>query len=89
MDTLYLQRANARYTDNNAKAYYDCIIPLILLLAYVKAGLPYTAAVFFSILLYNMKYYITTAFKFAPLSSAFGLFAVVYRIRQGSTDGLL
>eukprot|EP00957_Ditylum_brightwellii_P147429 11226118-Ditylum_brightwellii.AAC.1 len=36
-DTLHLQRANFGCTNCNAKACYDRIIPLVLLLAYFKA----------------------------------------------------
>eukprot|EP00957_Ditylum_brightwellii_P126358 9632668-Ditylum_brightwellii.AAC.2 len=44
-DTIHIQRANVGCTDNNAKACYDQIIQLILLLAYVKAGLPYSTGI--------------------------------------------
>eukprot|EP00957_Ditylum_brightwellii_P054598 4136978-Ditylum_brightwellii.AAC.1 len=38
-DTINLQRFNFGCTDCDAKACYDRIIPLVLLLAYFKAGL--------------------------------------------------
>eukprot|EP00957_Ditylum_brightwellii_P004683 355912-Ditylum_brightwellii.AAC.1 len=38
-ETLHFQRANFGCTNCNAKAYYYRIIPLVLLLAYFKAGL--------------------------------------------------
>eukprot|EP00957_Ditylum_brightwellii_P106153 8097987-Ditylum_brightwellii.AAC.1 len=40
-ETLHLQCANFGCTDCNAKACYDRIIPLVLLLTYFKAGMPY------------------------------------------------
>eukprot|EP00957_Ditylum_brightwellii_P187306 14265107-Ditylum_brightwellii.AAC.1 len=87
MDMLHLQRVNVECIDNSLKVCYNHIIPLILLLAYVKVGLPYAAAVSFSTLLYNMKYYITTSFGLALLAKSFGFLAAVYGIGQGSTDG--
>eukprot|EP00957_Ditylum_brightwellii_P143649 10944499-Ditylum_brightwellii.AAC.1 len=44
--TLHLQRANFGCADCNAKVCYDRIIPLVLLLAYFKAGLPYQCCFF-------------------------------------------
>eukprot|EP00957_Ditylum_brightwellii_P018478 1389723-Ditylum_brightwellii.AAC.1 len=40
-ETLHLQRANFGCTDCNAKAHYNRITPLVLLLTYFKARLPY------------------------------------------------
>eukprot|EP00957_Ditylum_brightwellii_P061508 4668040-Ditylum_brightwellii.AAC.1 len=40
-DTTHFQRANFECTDCDAKACYDRIVPIILLLSYFKAGLPY------------------------------------------------
>eukprot|EP00957_Ditylum_brightwellii_P169084 12869246-Ditylum_brightwellii.AAC.1 len=40
-ETLHFQRTNFGCTDCDAKACYDRIVPLVLLLAYFKAGLPY------------------------------------------------
>eukprot|EP00957_Ditylum_brightwellii_P135450 10327602-Ditylum_brightwellii.AAC.1 len=41
LDTLHLQRSNLGCTNCDAKACYDCTIPLVLFLAYFKAGLSY------------------------------------------------
>eukprot|EP00957_Ditylum_brightwellii_P210872 15365507-Ditylum_brightwellii.AAC.1 len=45
-ETLHLQRANSGCTNCDAKACCDRIIPLVLLLAYFKAGLPYQCCFF-------------------------------------------
>eukprot|EP00957_Ditylum_brightwellii_P208734 15358719-Ditylum_brightwellii.AAC.1 len=88
MGTFHLQCTNtAGCMDNNAKACYGCIIPIILLLTYVKVDLLYATAVFFSHILYNMKYHLTTIFGISPLVNYFGLLAAVFGISQGSTDG--
>ena len=39
-ETFHFQRSNIACTDCDAKACYDQIIPLVLLLTYVKLGLP-------------------------------------------------
>ena len=62
METAHLKRENIRCTDCDAKSCYDRIIPMVLLLAYVKAGLPYKTAKFFVKLLYKMRYRISTAY---------------------------
>eukprot|EP00957_Ditylum_brightwellii_P077646 5900957-Ditylum_brightwellii.AAC.1 len=66
-DTFHIQQTNAGCTNCDAKACYDRIILIVLLLAYYKAGLPYNTYIFLTTLLYNMKYYITTAFGIATL----------------------
>eukprot|EP00957_Ditylum_brightwellii_P182734 13918555-Ditylum_brightwellii.AAC.1 len=86
MDTLHLQRTNAGCTDNDAKACYDCIIPIILLLAYIKAGLSYNAGVFFSHILYNMQYHLTTAFGIASPVNYYSLITAIFGIGHGPTD---
>eukprot|EP00957_Ditylum_brightwellii_P186387 14191510-Ditylum_brightwellii.AAC.1 len=73
--------------DNDAKACYDQIIPLILLLAYIKAGLPYATAVFFANILYNMHYQLTAAFGTSSYIHCFGFVVAVFGIGQGSTNG--
>eukprot|EP00957_Ditylum_brightwellii_P125833 9592197-Ditylum_brightwellii.AAC.1 len=87
MDMLHLKRLNMGCTDNNAKACYDWIIPLILLLAYVKAGLPYATGVFFVHILYNMQYHLAMLFEIASCMNFFALIAAIYGIGQGSMDG--
>eukprot|EP00957_Ditylum_brightwellii_P012427 938955-Ditylum_brightwellii.AAC.1 len=73
--------------DCNAKACYDRIIPLVLLLAYFKAGLPYECCIFLTKLLYNLQYVITTAFGEATLRNCHNCIVAVFGIGQGATDG--
>eukprot|EP00957_Ditylum_brightwellii_P107918 8231972-Ditylum_brightwellii.AAC.1 len=40
-ETLHFQQANFGCTNCNAKACYDRIVPLVLIIAYFEAGLPY------------------------------------------------
>eukprot|EP00957_Ditylum_brightwellii_P038120 2882746-Ditylum_brightwellii.AAC.1 len=61
-DTLHLQRANFGYTDCDVKACYNRIIPLVLLLAYFKAGVPCMNRVFLINMLYHLRYPLTTAY---------------------------
>eukprot|EP00957_Ditylum_brightwellii_P204678 15340381-Ditylum_brightwellii.AAC.1 len=68
-ETLHFQRANFGGTDCNAKACYNKIIPLVLLLAYFMAGLLYSCCFFLATMLYNLKYNITTAFSKAPCTN--------------------
>lgn len=87
LETFHLQKANADFTDCNTKACYDRIVPLILLLAYYKKGLPYDTCVFFAHILYNMEHIITTAYGPGTRVNYHGLIASVFGIGQGSTDG--
>lgn len=57
-----MQRSNIVYMGCDVNACYNRILPIVLLLAYVKARMPYKTAVFFIRLLYNMQCIITTAF---------------------------
>lgn len=63
LDMFHIQSANAAFLGYNAKACYNRIIPLELILAYLKMGLPYKTCVFFEQMLYHMIYYIAIAFK--------------------------
>eukprot|EP00957_Ditylum_brightwellii_P203387 15334399-Ditylum_brightwellii.AAC.2 len=87
MDTVHFQRANIGCTDCDTKACYGWIAPLILLLMYIKIRLAYPTGIFFATILYNMQYYITTAFGTATQSKFFEKLAALYDIGQGSTDG--
>eukprot|EP00957_Ditylum_brightwellii_P029282 2213422-Ditylum_brightwellii.AAC.1 len=88
-EIFHFQRSNFGCTDCNAKACYDQIIPLVLLLAYYKAGLPYLIGVLLITLLYNMQYYIVKAFGTAKFVNTYHLFQALFAISQGSTDGPL
>eukprot|EP00957_Ditylum_brightwellii_P110856 8455541-Ditylum_brightwellii.AAC.1 len=86
-DTLNIQCANFGCTDCDAKACYNCIVPLVLLLAYFKAGLPYKCCVFLITMIYILKHVITTAFGETPFYNQYNLIAAVFGIDQGATDG--
>eukprot|EP00957_Ditylum_brightwellii_P109124 8324811-Ditylum_brightwellii.AAC.1 len=86
-ETFHFQRSNFGCTDCDAKACYDQIIPIVLLLAYYKAGLPYLTGVLLMSLLYNMQYYIVMAFGTAKFVNTFHFFYALFGIGQGSTDG--
>ena len=87
LETFHLQRSNAGFTNCDAKGCYNRIVPLILLLAYYKKGLPYKTCVFLSQILYNMEHTITTAYGPGSQANYNGLFASVFGIGQGLTDG--
>eukprot|EP00957_Ditylum_brightwellii_P004093 310946-Ditylum_brightwellii.AAC.1 len=53
---------NATFTDCDAKACYDCVIPDIAALVQYQAGLPDQAATFFLCTLKQMKYHMVTHF---------------------------
>eukprot|EP00957_Ditylum_brightwellii_P177488 13518604-Ditylum_brightwellii.AAC.1 len=72
--------------DCDAKACYDRIIPLVLLLEYLKAGLPSKTGVFLIKIVYNFKYFITTSFGTALFHNWHQFIAAVYDIGQGATD---
>eukprot|EP00957_Ditylum_brightwellii_P199910 15239642-Ditylum_brightwellii.AAC.1 len=86
-ETLHLQRANFGCTDCDAKVCYNRIIPLVLLLTYFKAGLPYQCCVFLITLLYNLKYMLTTAFGEVPFQNWHRFIVEVFGIGQGANDG--
>eukprot|EP00957_Ditylum_brightwellii_P116123 8858060-Ditylum_brightwellii.AAC.1 len=85
-ETLHFQRANFGCSDCDAKACYDRIVPLVLLLAYFKAGLPHQCCFFLGTMLYSLKYTLTTAFLENPKQNWHKFLVAVFGIRQGSTD---
>eukprot|EP00957_Ditylum_brightwellii_P058095 4405903-Ditylum_brightwellii.AAC.1 len=86
-DTLHLQRSNFGCTDCDAKACYNCINPLVLLLAYFKAGLLYECCFFLITMLYNLRYILTMAFGEALFSNWHHFIVAVFGIGQGATEG--
>lgn len=87
LETFHLQRSNIGFTDCDAKACYNRIVLLILLLAYYKKGLLYEACVFFARILYNMEHTTTTAYGPSTRVNYDELIAAVFGISQRSTDG--
>eukprot|EP00957_Ditylum_brightwellii_P055582 4212256-Ditylum_brightwellii.AAC.1 len=85
-DMTHMQRNNLGFMDCDAKVCCNRIIPLVLLLAYFKAGLPYECAAFLITILYNLKYILTTALGQAPQQNCHNVIAALYGIGQGSMD---
>eukprot|EP00957_Ditylum_brightwellii_P211273 15365983-Ditylum_brightwellii.AAC.1 len=85
-DAAHFQQANLGCTYCDTKACYDWILPIILILVYFKAGLPYSTCIFFVQLLHDMKYPMTTVLGISTLVNYFGFITAVFGIRQGSTD---
>ena len=54
---------NAAFTNCNAKAYYNHIIPEVAVLAQYQARLPDPAATFFLQTLKQMKYHMVTGYE--------------------------
>eukprot|EP00957_Ditylum_brightwellii_P049569 3759684-Ditylum_brightwellii.AAC.1 len=72
--------------DCNAKACYGCVIPLVLALAQIQAGLPVKMAQFFLCALQQLKYHMVTGYcptEYGITSTKDG---PVYGIGQGATD---
>eukprot|EP00957_Ditylum_brightwellii_P101533 7737860-Ditylum_brightwellii.AAC.1 len=86
-ETLHFQRANFGCTDCDTKACYNRIIPLILILVYFKAGLPYQCCFFLATILDNLRYVLATAFGEAPYVNWHMFIVAVFGIGQGATDG--
>eukprot|EP00957_Ditylum_brightwellii_P119345 9104727-Ditylum_brightwellii.AAC.1 len=86
-EKLYLQRANFGCTDCDAKACYDRIVPLIILLAYFKAGLPYQCCFLLATMLYSLKYTLTTAFEENSKQNWHAFLVAMFGIGHGATDG--
>eukprot|EP00957_Ditylum_brightwellii_P070857 5384382-Ditylum_brightwellii.AAC.1 len=86
-ETLHFQQAKFCCTDCDAKACYNRIAPLVLLLAYYKAGLPYQCCMFLATMLYSLRYVLTTAFSEAPYVNWHKFIVAVFGIGQGATDG--
>jgi hypothetical protein len=62
MDIVYMSRSNIAYTDCDARACYDQIIPEFTALAQYQAGLPEKATQFFLNALKQMEYYMVTGY---------------------------
>eukprot|EP00957_Ditylum_brightwellii_P098404 7497461-Ditylum_brightwellii.AAC.1 len=84
---MHLQRANFGCADCDAKACYNRIIPLVLMLAYFKAGLTYNVCLFLTTILYSLKYTLTTAFGEGQQQNWHKFLVALFGIGQGSMDG--
>eukprot|EP00957_Ditylum_brightwellii_P045391 3440747-Ditylum_brightwellii.AAC.1 len=86
-ETLHLQQANFDCTHCNAKAYYNRIVPLVLLLAYLKAGLPYQYCVFLVTMLYSLQHTLIIAIGKSLFKKWHNFPVAMFGIGQGATDG--
>eukprot|EP00957_Ditylum_brightwellii_P021472 1619728-Ditylum_brightwellii.AAC.1 len=86
-EILHLQRSNLGCTDCDATACYNQIILIILLLAYIKVGLPYKTGVFLMTILYSKRYKTTTAFGTNTKQNTYDTLKALFGIGQGSADG--
>ena len=82
----HLQRHNGALTDCDAKSCYDRIIPILLYLAYSKAGLPHSTCLWLCQCLINMEYHIVTAYGASSDTSTSTDTHPLYGIGQGATD---
>ena len=82
----HLQRHNGSLTDCDAKAYYDCIVPILLYLSYYKAGLPHSAWLWLYHCLINMQYHIVATHGVTQSSSSSTDDHQLYGVGQGATD---
>eukprot|EP00957_Ditylum_brightwellii_P022478 1696050-Ditylum_brightwellii.AAC.1 len=76
---------NAVFTDCNAKACYDCVIPEIAALTQYQAGLPDPAATFFLRALKQMKYHMVTSYGVDAIPVENTTEDLIYGIGQGVT----
>eukprot|EP00978_Attheya_sp_CCMP212_P041322 scaffold235365_cov56-Attheya_sp.AAC.1 len=73
--------------DCDATACYDCIIALLVALAYSKAGLPDHLCVLFAQALEQMQYHMVTAFRVSEEFNKHSQETPLHGLGQGSTDG--
>eukprot|EP00957_Ditylum_brightwellii_P109703 8367532-Ditylum_brightwellii.AAC.1 len=81
-------RINVAFTDCDAKACYDCVIPLVLALAQIQAGLPVKTAQFFLRALKQLKYHMVTGYGPTDKGITPTNETPIYIIGQGATDAL-
>ena len=85
--TYHLTRTNAAITDCDAKACYDRILPHLMALVNMKAGMPKKVAILFMNILQEMKYHISTGFGISKEANTNSNENPIYGIGQGATDG--
>ena len=86
LTTYKLTRTNAAITDCDAKACYDRILPHVMALANIKAGLPKKTATLFMNTLHKMKYHISTGLGISKIANINDDDCPIYGIGQGATD---
>eukprot|EP00957_Ditylum_brightwellii_P055732 4223048-Ditylum_brightwellii.AAC.1 len=86
LESMHMQRANATFTDCDAKACYDCIITIITALAEYKTGLPANACILLAKALKQMEYSIVTAYDPSTITNKYSLANPLHGTGQGPTD---
>eukprot|EP00957_Ditylum_brightwellii_P057753 4378655-Ditylum_brightwellii.AAC.1 len=86
LESMHMQRANATFTDCDAKACYDLIITIITALAEHKAGLPTNACILLAKVLKQMEYSMVTAYGQSTITNRHSLANLVHGIGQGPMD---
>eukprot|EP00957_Ditylum_brightwellii_P056332 4270499-Ditylum_brightwellii.AAC.1 len=82
-------RANAAFTDCNARACYDRMVAIVSGLALHKAGLPIHMSSFLIKALKQMRYYMNTAYGVSTETNQQSKTSSVHGNRQGATDAPL
>eukprot|EP00957_Ditylum_brightwellii_P163041 12415320-Ditylum_brightwellii.AAC.1 len=86
-ETFHFQQSNVACTDCDTKACYDRILPIVLLLAYAKLGLPYITMTYLMCILYCLQYTMSTSFGLSEHTDWFDRITPVFGIGQGAADG--
>eukprot|EP00957_Ditylum_brightwellii_P148147 11279459-Ditylum_brightwellii.AAC.1 len=86
LEISHLMRANAAFTDCDARACYDRIIAIITGLAQYKAGMPLLICPFFIKALKQMQYHMLTAYGTFSETNCHSPSSPVHGSGQGSTS---
>jgi hypothetical protein len=84
--TYHLLKKNGAITDVDATACYDRIPPILMWLAYFKAGAPWHLILLFAKALEQLLYYIVTAFGKSKIANSHIEFNQFLGPGQGATD---
>jgi hypothetical protein len=84
---FHLSRCNAAIIDCDAQACYDRILPVLVTLAYFKAGLALSICTLFARTLQQMEYFMVTAFGISTECNKYSEDTPSYGLGQGATDG--
>ena len=86
IEIFTIARNNVAFTDCDAKACYDRIVPLALSLAQIQAGLPLEAAQFFLRTLQTLEYHLVTSYGATEDGISSTPRHPIYGTGQGATD---
>eukprot|EP00957_Ditylum_brightwellii_P132989 10140272-Ditylum_brightwellii.AAC.1 len=86
LETFHLMRANAAFTDCNARACYDRMVAIVTGLALHKAGIPIHMSSFLIKALKQMRYYMNTAYRVSTETNQQSKPSPVHGRREGATN---